>query len=127
MGLPSSIPVEFHLPQSFRFTMHHLRWFLSIEQKQMGVKMLRELLHVLSTEMADELEFCLPSEHDLMWMAPGRIVPDRTPPTIQSAKFMLSVVWNPSGLHVLKALSKWSKFNSDDCTNAVLVVISDWR
>jgi hypothetical protein len=67
------------------------------------------------------------SEHDLMWTAPGEIVPHRERYTIQSPKFMMSIVWNPSGFHVVKALPKWSKFNTQYYTNNILVAISDWR
>jgi hypothetical protein len=42
-------------------------------------------------------------EHDRMWTAPGEIVVDMERQTVQSAKFMLTVVWNPIGFHVLKA------------------------
>jgi hypothetical protein len=51
------------------------------------------------------------SEHDLIWTAPGEIVVDRERHTVQSPKFMLTVVWNPIGFHVLKSLSNGRKFN----------------
>jgi hypothetical protein len=60
----------------------------------------------------DESWIYLFSEHDLMWTAPGEIVVDRERHTIQSPKFMLTVVWNPIGFHVLKALPKGRKFNA---------------
>jgi histone-lysine N-methyltransferase SETMAR len=40
---------------------------------------------------------------------------------------MLTVVWNPIGSYVLKALPKGRKFNAQYYTNDTLVVISDWR
>jgi histone-lysine N-methyltransferase SETMAR len=40
---------------------------------------------------------------------------------------MLTVVWNLIGFHVLKALPKGRKFNTQYYTNDVLVAISDWR
>jgi hypothetical protein len=40
------------------------------------------------------------NEHDLMWTASGENVVDRDRHTIQSPKFMLTVVWNPIGFHV---------------------------
>jgi hypothetical protein len=46
------------------------------------------------------------SEHDLMWTAPGEIVVDRERHTVQSPKFMLTVMWNPIEFHALKALPK---------------------
>jgi hypothetical protein len=65
-----------------------------------------ELLRVLSVQSAgqwhdlvtlDESCFDLGSEHDLMQTAPGEIVPDRERYTIQSPKFMVTIVWNPNG------------------------------
>jgi hypothetical protein len=40
---------------------------------------------------------------------------------------MVTIVWNPSGFHVVKALPKWSKFNAQYYTNNIRVAISDWR
>jgi hypothetical protein len=60
----------------------------------------------------DESWIYLFNEHDLMWTAPGEIVIDREWHTVQSPKFMLTVVWNPIGFHVLKALPKGRKFNA---------------
>jgi predicted acetyltransferase len=47
--------------------------------------------------------------------------------TVESAKFMLTIVWNPIGFHVLKALPKEPKFNAQYYINDILVAISDWR
>jgi hypothetical protein len=62
-----------------------------------------------------------------MWTAPGGIDIDRERHIVQLPKFMLTVVWNPIGFHVLKALPKGRKFNAQYYTNDILVVISDWR
>jgi hypothetical protein len=62
-----------------------------------------------------------------MWTGPAEIVPDRERYTIQSPKFVTTIVWNPRGFHVVKALLKWSKFNADYYINNILVAISDWR
>jgi hypothetical protein len=70
-----------------------------------------ELLQVLSVQSTrqwqwpdivtlDESWIYLLSEHDLMWTAPREIVVDRERHTVQSPKFMLTVVWNPIGFHV---------------------------
>jgi hypothetical protein len=57
---------------------------LNPEQQQNAVNMAGELLRVLSVQGAhqwhdvvtlDESWFYLPSQHDLMWTAPGEIVP----------------------------------------------------
>jgi hypothetical protein len=94
---------------------------LTAEQKQIRVQMAIELLQVLLVQSTrqwhdistlDESWIYLFSEHDLMWIAPGEMVVDRERNTVQSPKFMLTVVWNPIGFHVLKALPKGRKFNA---------------
>jgi hypothetical protein len=40
---------------------------------------------------------------------------------------MVTNVWNPSGFHVVKALSEWRKFNAQYYTNNIRVAISDWK
>jgi hypothetical protein len=40
---------------------------------------------------------------------------------------MVTIVWNPSGFHVVKTLPKSSKFNAQYYTNNLFVAISDWR
>jgi hypothetical protein len=95
-----------------------------------------ELLQVLSVQSTrqwhdivtlDESCIYLFSERDLMWIAPGEIVVERERHTVQSPKFMLTVLWNPIGFQVLKALPKRRKFNAQYYTNDILVAISDWR
>jgi hypothetical protein len=39
-------------------------------------------------------------------------VPERERHTIQSRKFMLTIVWNPRGFHLIKVLEKGRKFNA---------------
>jgi hypothetical protein len=82
---------------------------LTAEQKQIRVLMAIELLQVLSVQSThqwhdivtlDESWIYLFSEHDPMWTAPGEIVVDRERHTVQSPKFMLTVVWNATGFHV---------------------------
>jgi hypothetical protein len=127
------------LAQSFRVTVRHLRWvphFLTVEQKQIRVQMAIKLLQVLSVQSTrqwhdivtlDESWIYVLSEHDTMWTALGEIVVDRERHTVQSPKFMLTVVWNPIGFHVLKTLPKWCRFNAQYYINDILVAISDWR
>jgi hypothetical protein len=107
---------------------------LTAEQKQIRVQMVIELLQVLSVQSTrqwheiitlDESWIYLFSEHDLMWTAPGEIVVDRERHTVQSPQLMLTVVWNPIGLHVLKALPKGPKFNAQYYVNDIMVAISD--
>jgi hypothetical protein len=106
------------------------------EQKQIRVQMAIELLQVLSVQSTrqwhdivtlDESWIYLFSVHDLMWTAPGEMIVDRERYTLQSPKFMLTVVWNPIGFHVLKAIPKERKFKAKYFKNDILVAISDWR
>jgi hypothetical protein len=110
--------------------------FLTAEQKRIRVNMSRELLRVFSVQMArqwheivalDESRIDLYCEHDLMCMAPGEIVPDRERQTVQSPKLMLTIVWNPRGFHIVKAIPKSGKFSAQYYTNNILIAISDWR
>jgi hypothetical protein len=107
---------------------------LTAEQKQIRVQMAIELFQVLSVQSThqwhdivtlDESWIYLFSQHHLMWTTPGEIVVDRERHTVQSPKFMLTVVWNTIGFHVLKALPKGRKFNAQYYTNDILVAISD--
>jgi hypothetical protein len=66
-----------------------------------------------------------------MWTAPGEIVVDRERHTVQSPKFMLTVVWNPIGFYVPCSESP-PEGTQIQCTilyytNYILVAISDWR
>jgi hypothetical protein len=83
---------------------------LTAEQKQIRIQMAIEPLQVLSVQSArqwhdivtlDKSWIYLFSDHNLMWTAPGEIVVDRERRTVQSPKFLLTVVWNPIGFHVL--------------------------
>jgi hypothetical protein len=83
----------------------------------MAIKLL-QVLSVQSTRQwhdiatLDESCIYLFSELDLMWMAPGEIAVDMERHTVQSSKFMLTVVWNPIEFHGLKALPTGRKFNT---------------
>jgi hypothetical protein len=108
------------------------------EQKQIRVQMAIELLQVLSVQSTpqwhdiitlDESWIYLFNEYDLMWTAPGENVVDRERHTVQSPKFILTVVcvWNLIGFHVVKTLPKSRKFDAQYYINDTLVAISDWR
>jgi histone-lysine N-methyltransferase SETMAR len=62
-----------------------------------------------------------------MWTTPGEIVVERERRTVQSPKFMLTVMWNPIEFHDLKALPKGRTFNAQYHTNNILVTSLDWR
>jgi hypothetical protein len=109
--------------------------------EQIRVQMAIELLQILSVQSTcqwhdittlDESWIYLFSQHDLMWTAPGEIVVDRERHTVQSPKFMLTVVWNPIEFHVPCSESSPEGVQIQYtilyyCTNDILVAISDWR
>jgi hypothetical protein len=107
-----------------------------MEQKALRVDMSGELLRILSIEShrqwheivtLDESWFYWCSDHDLMWMRPGETIPDRERYTIQSPKCRVTIVWNPSGFHVVDALPKADKFNAYDDVDDILTAILLWR
>jgi hypothetical protein len=136
--LPRST-VHRQLTGSLHFRIQHVRWIphlLNPEQKWIRVNMAGELLRVLSVQGArqwhdllrlDESWFYLYSEQDLIEMALGEIVPNGERYIVQSPEFMVTIVWDPSGFHAVKALPKRSKFNAQYHSNNILVAISDRR
>jgi hypothetical protein len=42
-------------------------------------------------------------------------------------KFMLTIVWNPRGFHLIKVLGKCCKFNAGDYIAEILKPLSRWR
>jgi histone-lysine N-methyltransferase SETMAR len=46
---------------------------------------------------------------------------------VQSEKVMLTIVWNPSGLHVIDVLPKGTKFNAGHNVSNVLSPLAIWR
>jgi hypothetical protein len=54
----------------------------------------------------DESWFYLHIDHERIWLAPGETPSDRERHTIQSPKWMLTIVWRAPGFHVVKLLLK---------------------
>jgi histone-lysine N-methyltransferase SETMAR len=54
-------------------------------------------------------------------------VPERERHTIQSKKFMLTIVWNPRGFYLIKVLEKGRKFNTGYYITEILELLSQWR
>jgi AraC-like DNA-binding protein len=135
----SRTTVHRHLTRSLGFTVRHLRWGphrLAPGQKAKWVALSRELLSMLDREETrdwrniitlDESWFYLCTDHELIWLAPGRMVPERERHMIQSLKSMITVAWNTSGFHVLAALPKGAKFNASYYSNEILEEIRKWR
>jgi hypothetical protein len=134
----SRTTVHRHLTCSLGFTAPDLRWVphrLSPRQKAKRVAPSRELLSMLHQEETrdwhniitlDESWFYLCRDHELIWLAPGEMVPERERHMIQSPKSMITVAWNTSGFHVLAALPKGAKFHASYDTNEILEEIRKW-
>jgi hypothetical protein len=75
----------------------------------------------------DESWFYLNTDHELIWLQPDGEIPERERRTIQSEKVMLTIVWNPSGFHLINVLTKWFKSNASCYVTQILGPLSDWR
>jgi hypothetical protein len=105
----SRTAVHRHLTCSIGSTACHLRWVphrLSPGQKVKRMALSRELLSMLHQEEArdwhniitlDESWFCLCTDHELIWLTPGEMVPEREWCMIQSPKSIITVAWNERG------------------------------
>jgi hypothetical protein len=120
--LPSS--VNSYLTRSLPFTVSCLRWIphrMTNERKHNRVRDSQARPEILQAEQRrswhdivalDQSWFYLNTDHEQIWLAPGEALPDRERQAIQSPKFMLTVVWSVTGIHVIKLLPKESTFNS---------------
>jgi hypothetical protein len=54
----------------------------------------------------DESWFYLSMDYEFVWLPRDEKVFERERYTIQSEKFMLTIVWNPRGFHFIKVLEK---------------------
>jgi histone-lysine N-methyltransferase SETMAR len=75
----------------------------------------------------DESWFYWNSDHDLVWLPLGYAVPDRERYTIQSPKFMLPIVWNIGGFHIVNFLPTGCNFNAQHYTNRILFKMAGWK
>jgi hypothetical protein len=90
---------------------------LSHSQKLDRVTLSQELLPMLEQQKQrswhdivtlDDSWFYLNTDHELIWLHPDGEIPERERCTIQSEKVMLTIVWNPSGFHLINVLQKGS-------------------
>jgi hypothetical protein len=75
----------------------------------------------------DESWFYLSTDYEFVRLPRDEKVPERERHTIQSRKFMLTIVWNPGGFHLIKALEKGRKFNAGYYIAEILEPLSQWR
>jgi hypothetical protein len=131
-----STTVYRRLIESLGFVVRHLRWVphaLSDAQKGKRVNLSRRLLRMLEVQCNqawhyiltfDESWFHLSPDYELVWLPRDEKVPERERHTIQSKKFMLTIVWNPHRFHLIKVLEKDRKFNAGYCIAKILEPLS---
>jgi hypothetical protein len=71
--------------------------------------------------------FYLSTDYEFVWLPRDEKVPERERHTIQSKKCMLTIVWNPRGLHLIKVLEKGCKFKAGYYIAEILELLSPWR
>jgi histone-lysine N-methyltransferase SETMAR len=74
----------------------------------------------------DEFWFYLHTDHEFIWLQADEEVPERERHTIQSEKVMLTIVWNPTGFHLIDFLSRRAKFNRTHYVTNILSPLAIW-
>jgi hypothetical protein len=110
--------------QSLGFHVRHLRSvprLLSHSENLEKLTLSQQLLSVLERQerrswhdmvTLDESWFYLNMNHELLWLQQDEENAERERHTVQSEKVMITIVWNPSGFHLIKLLPKRFKFNA---------------
>jgi hypothetical protein len=58
--------------------------------------------------------------HELIWLQPDEVVPERECHMIQSEEVVLKIAWNPTGFHLIDFLSPEGKLNSTNYVTNIL-------
>jgi hypothetical protein len=66
------------------------------------------------------------THYESIWLRPGAKVSERTRVTVQREKLMVTMVWNPTGFHVICVLPKGCKFNNSYYQSEILEPFSEW-
>jgi hypothetical protein len=74
----------------------------------------------------DESWFYLNTDHEFIWLQADEKVPESERDTVRSEKRMLTIVWNPNGLHLINVLSKGIKFNANHYAIETFVPLLEW-
>jgi hypothetical protein len=75
----------------------------------------------------DESWFCLSTNYEFVWLPRHKKVPGRERHTIQSTKFMFTIVCNSRGFHLIKVLEKGCKLNAGYYITEILELLSQRR
>jgi hypothetical protein len=134
--LPSTT-VHRRLTQSLGFVVRHLRWVphvLSDAQKGERVNLSRRLLRMLEASAIEhgiltleESWFDPSTDYEFVRLPRDENVCERERHTIQSKKFMRTIVWNPRGFHLIKVLEKGCKINAGYYIAEILEPLSQWH
>jgi hypothetical protein len=93
---------------------------LSDAQNGERVNLPRRLLRMLEVQRdracydivtLDESWFHLSTDYEFVWLPRYEKVRERERHTIQSRKFMVTIVWNPRKFYLIKVLEEGRKFN----------------
>jgi histone-lysine N-methyltransferase SETMAR len=135
--LPSTA-VYRRLAQPLGFVARHLRWVshaLSDARKGERVNLSRRLLRMLEVQRdqawhdivtLDESWFYLSTDYEFVWLPREEKFPKEND-TQSNRKFMVTIVWNPRGFHLIKVLEKGRKFNASCYIVKILESLSQWR
>jgi hypothetical protein len=74
----------------------------------------------------DESWFYLSMYYEFVWLPRDEKVPEKERHN-SIKKFMLTIVWNPCGFHLVKVLEKGRKFNAGYYIAEILEPLSQWR
>jgi histone-lysine N-methyltransferase SETMAR len=79
-----------------------------------------------NTITLDESWLYYENDEEQMWLLPHEKVPERSKHMIQSRKSLVTIAWNLHGFHLIKALPKGMKFNSQYYIHEILTSLLDW-
>jgi histone-lysine N-methyltransferase SETMAR len=71
--------------------------------------------------------FYLSTDYEFIWLPRDEKLPERERHIIQSKKFILMIVWNPCGFHLINVLEKGRKFNAGYYIAEIFEPLSQWR
>jgi hypothetical protein len=71
----------------------------------------------------DEAWFYFSNQHEQIWLPDQEDPPTIQRPTTSSPKTMLTIVWNPHGLHLISLLPKGQKWTSQYYIDHILLEI----
>jgi hypothetical protein len=75
----------------------------------------------------DESWFYCATDYEPIGLPPGEQVSERPRVITQCKNLMVTIVWNPSGFHLIRVLPSGCKFNNSYCRREILEPLSEWR